>query len=144
MWYFRLAKSWRIIPFLHTRRKTRGVTLKLPMPISELVTSTPACTGSPTFPTDFYDRLRVGAVDLRDPYDPSHSLFETTVNALLQARPLDERRLVRTLDSNARAFLSDRYRPLDHHEILERVLPALDSEVAADLAIWRWETGVSA
>jgi len=76
-------------------------------------------------PADFYDRLRVGAVDLRDPYDPSHSLFETTVNALLQARPADERRLVRTLDSNARAFLSDRYRPLDHDEILERVLPAL-------------------
>jgi len=41
------------------------------------------------------------------------------------ARPADERRLVRTLDSNARAFLSDRYRPLDHDEILEQVLPAL-------------------
>src|SRR5438128_6653645 len=33
--------------------------------------------------------------------------------------------MVRTLDGNARAFLSDRYRPLDHDEILERVLPAL-------------------
>ena len=53
----------------------------------------------------------------------------------MQARPADERRLVRTLDSNARAFLSDRYRPLDHDEILERVLPALDSEVAANLAM---------
>jgi len=76
-------------------------------------------------PADFYDRLRTAAVDLRDPYDSTHSLFETTVNALLQARPAAERRLVRTLDNNARAFLSDRYRPLDHDEILERVLPAL-------------------
>src|SRR6266487_5795979 len=41
------------------------------------------------------------------------------------ARPIDERRMVRTLEGNARAFLSDRYRPLDHDEILERVLPAL-------------------
>src|SRR2546423_1016228 len=43
----------------------------------------------------------------------------------LRARPADERRMVRTLEGNARAFLSDRYRPLDHDEILERVLPAL-------------------
>ena len=76
-------------------------------------------------PAEFYDRLHVGATDLRDPYEPSRSLFESTVNALLQARPADERRMVRTLDGNARAFLSDRYRPLDHDEILERVLPAL-------------------
>src|SRR6266852_1794818 len=76
-------------------------------------------------PADYYDRLRVGAVDLRDPYDPSHSRFATTVNALLQPRPAVERRLARTLDSNARAFLSDRYRSRDHDENLERVLPAL-------------------
>jgi hypothetical protein len=43
----------------------------------------------------------------------------------LRARPADERRLLRTLDGSARAFLSDRYWPLDHDEILERVLPAL-------------------
>src|SRR5207237_10392183 len=91
-------------------------------------------------PADFYDRLRVGAVDLRDPYDPSHSLFETTVNALLQARPADERRLVRTLDSNARAFVSDRYRPLDHAEILEPVLPGL-GEVRRDWSRSRLEVG---
>ena len=76
-------------------------------------------------PADFYDRLLSGTSVLRDPYDPSRSLYESTINSLLQARPADERRLVRTLDSHARAFLSDRYRPLDHDEILERVLPAL-------------------
>lgn len=76
-------------------------------------------------PADYYDRLHAGAAELRDPYHLSRSLFESTVNALLQARPSDERRMVRTLDGNARAFLSDRYRPLDHDEILERVLPAL-------------------
>jgi hypothetical protein len=76
-------------------------------------------------PADYYDRLQAGATEIRDPYHPSRSLFESTVNALLQARPPGERRMVRTLDGNARAFLSDRYRPLDHDEILERVLPAL-------------------
>src|SRR5216684_4185161 len=76
-------------------------------------------------PADYYDRLQAGAAELRDPYHPSRSLFESTVNALFQARPAGERRLVRTLDGSARAFLSDRYRPLDHDEILERVLPAL-------------------
>jgi len=76
-------------------------------------------------PAEFYDRLHTAAADLRDPYDPNRSLFESTVNGLLQARPASERRMVRTLDGNARAFLSDRYRPLDHDEILERILPAL-------------------
>src|SRR6266851_4483397 len=76
-------------------------------------------------PADYYDRLQAGAVELRDPYHPSRSLFEATVDALFQARPADERRMVRTLDGSARAFLSDRYRPLDHDEILEQVLPAL-------------------
>src|SRR5918992_1772020 len=76
-------------------------------------------------PADFYDRLHASSTDPRDPYDPDRSLFEVTLNALLRARPADERRLVRTLDGNARAFLSDRYRPLDHDEILERVLPTL-------------------
>jgi len=76
-------------------------------------------------PADYYDRLQAGVNELRDPYHPSRSLFESTVNAMLQARPARERRLVRTLDGSARAFLSERYRPLDHDEILERVLPAL-------------------
>ena len=60
-------------------------------------------------PADYYDRLQVGTAELRDPYHPSRSLFESTVNALLQARPVGERRMVRTLDGTARAFLSDRY-----------------------------------
>jgi hypothetical protein len=76
-------------------------------------------------PAEYYDRLLAGTSTLRDPYDSGRSLFEATVNSLMQARPADERRLVRTLDGNARAFLSDRYRPLDHDEILERVLPAV-------------------
>ena len=76
-------------------------------------------------PADYYDRLQDGVTQLRDPYCSGRSLFESTVNSLLQARPASERRMVRTLDGSARAFLSDRYRPLDHDEILERVLPAL-------------------
>src|SRR5690349_20371387 len=70
-------------------------------------------SGNLAIPADFYDRLLAGAVELRDPYEPGRSLYESTVNSLLQARAADERRLVRTLDGNARAFLSDRYRPLD-------------------------------
>lgn len=82
-------------------------------------------SGHLAIPAEFYDRLLAGAAELRDPYEPGRSLYESMVNSLLQARAADERRLVRTLDGNARAFLSDRYRPLDHDEILERVLPAL-------------------
>ena len=44
-------------------------------------------------PADYYDRLHAGVTEVRDPYHPSRSLFESTVNALLQARPQGERRM---------------------------------------------------
>lgn len=43
------------------------------------------------------------------------------VNALFKHVP--EKRLVRTLDGNARAFLSDRYKPVDNYFVLNAVLP---------------------
>src|SRR5215472_4676717 len=76
-----------------------------------------------SIPSAFYDAMQAHVEDWLDP--EGRPLFDTTVNSLLRARPADEKRLVRTLDGNARAFLSDRYQPLDHDEILERVLPAL-------------------
>lgn len=45
------------------------------------------------------------------------------VNAWFQKKP--ERRLIRTLDGNARAFLSDRFKPVDNHMILSGFLPIL-------------------
>jgi hypothetical protein len=37
----------------------------------------------------------------------------------------DRRRMVRTLDGKARAYLSDGYRPLDNYDLCEAVLPAV-------------------
>lgn len=64
-------------------------------------------------PWKYYDRL------LQDHRD----LVMDQVNALFEREP--ETRLLRTLDGKARAFLSDRYRPLDHGEVLEQVLPPI-------------------
>lgn len=47
----------------------------------------------------------------------------------------DKRRMVRTLDGNARAFLSDRYKRLDNLAVMENALPALlDRQDAAVLS----------
>lgn len=51
------------------------------------------------------------------------SLYAETLNTHLHREPAT--RMVRTLDGKARAFLSDRYRPLDNHDLVEAVLPAL-------------------
>jgi hypothetical protein len=45
------------------------------------------------------------------------------VNELFKREP--ENRLVRTLDGNARAFLSDRYRMMDNFDLAQAVLPSL-------------------
>ncbi len=64
-------------------------------------------------PKRFYDRL----------LDKHPDLLADNVNALFQREP--ERRMIRTLDGKARAFLSDRYRPLDNDELAEVVFPVL-------------------
>ncbi|MFA6076022.1 MAG: DUF932 domain-containing protein [Negativicutes bacterium] len=55
----------------------------------------------------------------------SHSpeLLDRNVNHWLHAHP--ERRMIRTMDRSARAFLSDRYRRLDNYDLAESVLPVL-------------------
>lgn len=72
-------------------------------------------------PTPYYERMRALAPDL----------LAHNANAWLQSSP--GRRLIRTaLDEEAhpqvRAFLSDRYRPLDNAQLLEAVLPQLSAQ----------------
>lgn len=64
-------------------------------------------------PWKYYSRLLTDHKDL----------VLTQVNALFEREP--ETRLMRTLDGTARAFLSDRYRRLDHDEVLSQVLPPI-------------------
>lgn len=59
--------------------------------------------------------------------DVGTPLWSVWVNALLAARPATERRMVRTLDGDVRAFLSDRYRPIDNEEVAEKILPILQA-----------------
>lgn len=51
------------------------------------------------------------------------TLLDNNINAWLNHAP--ERRMVRTLDGNVRAFLSDRYRRLDNLELCDAVLPII-------------------
>jgi hypothetical protein len=66
-------------------------------------------------PRDYYGRLRTEAP----------AMLAQNVNGWLNRKPQADKRLVRTLDGNVRALLSDRYRPLDNFELLENTLPVL-------------------
>lgn len=63
-------------------------------------------------PQGYYDRMM----------KEKPGLLAGNVNAWLDS---DNRYMVRTLDGNARALLSDRYRPLDNLDLAECVLPTL-------------------
>ena len=67
-------------------------------------------------PRKFYERLR----------EEHPALLDHNVNTLFREKP--ERRLVRTLDGNARAFLSDRYRRIDDYDLAEAILPVLHEQ----------------
>jgi hypothetical protein len=64
-------------------------------------------------PYAYFERMREKQPDLLD----------RNVNTWLRSE--DDRRLVRTLDGNVRAVLSDRYRRLDNYDLAEHVLPIL-------------------
>lgn len=64
-------------------------------------------------PAAYYDRMRTAAPEL----------LARNVNHWLHAEP--SKRLVRVLDGRVRAFLSDRYRPLENADLAEAVLPVL-------------------
>lgn len=66
-----------------------------------------------SIPAKYYDRMRS---------DAPH-LLAANVNTWMQKNP--ERRMIRTLDGSARAFLSDRYQRIDNHEIAQVALPVL-------------------
>lgn len=67
-------------------------------------------------PAPYYDRMK----------QESPSLLARNVNHWLAVQP-DVRRMVRTLDGTARAFLSDRYRRIDNYEVAQTVLPIISS-----------------
>lgn len=62
------------------------------------------------------------------------ALLDQNVNTLLSASPDIERRMVRTIDGTARAFLSDRYRRLDNQDLLEAILPTLMEVLGLEIA----------
>jgi hypothetical protein len=64
-------------------------------------------------PTKYYNRMR----------EDAPGLLSQNVNHWFQTNP--EPRMIRTLESKARAFLSNRYRRVDNMAIAETVLPVL-------------------
>lgn len=64
-------------------------------------------------PVKYYERMR----------DEAPALLSDNVNEWFRRYPAP--RMVRTLDGNARAFLSDKYRPLENSDLAEAVLPPL-------------------
>lgn len=65
-------------------------------------------------PKRYYDRMRA----------EQPGLLASNLNTWLHAAP-GEKRMVRTLDGRARAFLSPKYRPLDNFDLADAVLPTL-------------------
>ncbi len=66
-------------------------------------------------PWKYYDRMRT----------ESPGLLAENVNHWLHTERVPERRMIRTLDTNVRAFLSDRYRRIDNEQVAEAVLPII-------------------
>jgi hypothetical protein len=76
-----------------------------------------------TIPRDFYNRLKDGKTDGKTVIVPQRALLAHNVNTLFVANP--QRRMVRTMNGNMRAFLSNRYQRIENEQIAEAALPVL-------------------
>ena len=74
-----------------------------------------------SIPYRYYQRMQ----------DEQPQLLDENVNTWFQQTP--ERRMLRTMDGNVRAFLSDRYRRLDHLELCAAVLPVINEMKGASI-----------
>ncbi|MEN6622743.1 MAG: DUF932 domain-containing protein, partial [Smithella sp.] len=72
-------------------------------------------------PQKYYQKMRFEYPDLLD----------ENINGWFNQSP--ERRMLRTLDGNVRAFLSDRYRRLDNLELADAVLPIIKDMRSAEI-----------
>lgn len=72
-------------------------------------------------PYRYYQRMR----------SEQPALLDENVNTWLRHAP--ERRMLRVLDGHVRAFLSDRYRRLDHLELCNAILPILQEMKGASI-----------
>ncbi|WP_094607193.1 hypothetical protein SPSIL_058000 [Sporomusa silvacetica DSM 10669] len=72
-------------------------------------------------PQRYYNKMRTEYPELLD--DNINSWFNKS----------HERRMLRTLDGNVRAFLSDRYRRLDNLELADAVLPIINEMKSAEI-----------
>lgn len=69
------------------------------------------------------ERLQIPAKYYNHMKDNWPSLLAQNINFWFQKKP--EKRMIRTLDNKARAFLSSKYRPLDNYDLVETILPAI-------------------
>ena len=69
------------------------------------------------------DKLKIPHAYFERMREEQPVLLDRNVNTWLQSE--DERRMLRTLDGQVRAVLSDRYRRLDNYDLAESVLPIL-------------------
>lgn len=77
--------------------------------------------------TQIANRLQIPMDYYRRMMKENGRLLTQNVNSWFQVKP--ERRMVRTLEGRARAFLSDSYRRLDYEDMLEAVLPVILHEM---------------
>ncbi len=80
-----------------------------------------------TFHQQIGTKLRIPRQYYKRMQEHEPELLAENVNKWMHREP-PTNRLVRTLDGNARAYLSDSYRPLDNFELCEAIIPVIQEK----------------
>ena len=93
------------------------------MPTQVILTSLTRYGVTPLARRQLADKLKIPHAYFERMREEQPVLLDRNVNTWLQSE--DDRRMLRTLDGQVRAVLSDRYRRLDNFDLAESVLPIL-------------------
>lgn len=106
-------------PLMHHQTADNGVTsirVEAPDGLKQFQTTE-------TFRRQLADKLKIPFAYFERMRTEQPALLDRNVDTWLHGE--SEQRMIRTLDGQARAFLSDRYRRLDNYDLLQHVFPML-------------------
>ena len=111
----------------NSKKDYRAPTTKLSFEGSQVALALPdgkeVFTPNANFHAQVAARLKIPKIYYDRMLSETPELLAENVNHWFAANP--EKRMVRTLDGTARAFLSDKYRTLDHYDLLHATIPVL-------------------
>jgi hypothetical protein len=117
------TRQAQVVPVEHQEKNAKWLNMILPVATENGETKAEQFEMNPHALRQVGQRLKIPAKFVDRLASDYPDMLAYNINGLFSREP--EKRMIRTLDGNVRAFLSDRFRIMDNFDLLEAILPGL-------------------